>query len=348
MSQTTTKKPHSLLEQSITFRPLYHEWALDYFTQQNRKHWTHDKVDMVDDCKQFNTLEPHEQEILRNALLMFTQMDTEVSGIYKNYFIPTFKSHAVSMMLMSFANMEAIHVAAYDRLNTSLNLPDSFYGEFLNIASMYNKYEYMQEFDVSSPQKIALTLAIVSGFIEGVVLFASFAIIVSFSSVRNSNTKKNIMFGTGQIIAMSMADESLHALGVLRLFHEYIKEASEDIDINLLYSEIEKHAHIVINNEMAFIDTIYKQHELEYLPKKSLKTFILYMINLRLHSLKMPKPQINTIIETLKSQHDIQSDININPLIWMEDRYNFGEIVNFFEVTATAYHKGLTAEAWNI
>jgi ribonucleoside-diphosphate reductase beta chain len=251
------------------------------------------------------------------------------------------------MMLISFANMEAIHVAAYDRLNTSLNLPDAFYGEFLKVGSMYAKYDYMQEFDVSSPQKVALTLAIVSGFIEGVVLFASFAIIVSFSSVRNSANKSNVMFGTGQIVSMSMGDESLHALGILRLFHEYVDEHKDQINIELLYKEIEENCYIIMKNEMAFIDTVYNNHELEYLPKKSLKAFVLYMINLRLHSLQMPSAQITDIINQFKQIYNIIiDDISSNPLKYMEDRYNFGEIVNFFETTATAYHKGLEAEEW--
>lgn len=267
---------------------------------------------MVDDCKQFHTLLPYEQEILQNALLMFTQTDTEVSRIYLDYYIPIFKLHTVRMMLISFANIEAIHMAAYDRLNQALGLNDNFYTEFLNIKSMYDKYDYMREFDITKPQSIALTLAIVSGFIEGVVLFASFAIIACFSCVRILSNLPNVMFGTGQIIAMSMADESLHAKGILQLFHEYIKEEKNNINMELLYKDIEENANIVINNEMNFIDSIYKNHELPYLPKNELKKFVIYLMNLRLKDLNVPTYQ--TIISEYQKQYKLEFNVNIHPL----------------------------------
>lgn len=343
----TNLPTHKLTEAAITFRPLHHQWAFDFFAKQQQMHWTHDKIDMVDDCRQFHTLLLHEKEILQNALLMFTQTDTEVARIYLDYYIPTFKLHTARMMLISFANIEAIHAAAYDRLNTALSLNNEFYSKFLDIKSMYDKYDYMRHFDMTNPQKIALTLAIVSGFIEGVVLFASFAMIASFSSVRINANLPNVMFGTGQIIAMSMSDESLHTAGILRLFHEYVKEEINNIDIKLLYKEIIDNAHIVFKNEMNFIDTVYKDHELSYLPKQKLKEFVLYLMNMRLKGLQTPDELRINFIKEMQNEYKLFFNIDEHPLEWLENRYHLNEIVNFFETTATAYNKGITIDAWD-
>ena len=63
----------------------------------------------------------------------------------------------------------------------------------------------------------AKSLAIFSAFTEGVNLFSSFAILMSFQL-------RNLMKGTGQIVEWSVRDESLHSKAGCWLFRTLIEE----------------------------------------------------------------------------------------------------------------------------
>lgn len=316
-----------------TFRPLPNGWPIKFFDIQHSQHWKAEEVDLGGDYDDFyNTLDDNERNILKRALLLFTQLDTEVARCYYDYYIPFFKAHDVRMMLGAFAAMEGIHMRAYDRLNSGLKLPESFYGEFLNIKEMYDKFDYMQHFDTSSPQSIALNLAIISGFCEGLVLFSSFAIIIYFSLQRNKVPgKNNCMVGVGQIITLSMRDEALHVHGVSRLFHEYVKENADTIDIDQLNKDITTECIAVVEREIYAIKNIYGSKGLEALPEKDLIDFIKYFADIRLKQLGL-----STIY-----------NIKINPLQWMEDVLHLQETVNFFESTPTGYSKANEKVAWD-
>ena len=65
--------------------------------------------------------------------------------------------------------------------------------------------------------EIAKSLAIFSAFTEGVNLFSSFAVLLSFKM-------RNKLKGVGQIVEWSIRDESLHSEAGCWLFRTLIKE----------------------------------------------------------------------------------------------------------------------------
>jgi hypothetical protein len=120
-------------------------------------------------------------------------------------------------MLTAFAAMETVHVWAYSHLNDTLGLPDVEYKAFREYEAMKNKYEYLQNLKIDTEEDIAYNLACFGGFMEGVSLFASFAILMNFP-------RRGLLKNVGQIITWSIRDESLHSEGVCALFREYISE----------------------------------------------------------------------------------------------------------------------------
>ena len=54
------------------------------------------------------------------------------------------------MMLSAFSNMETVHIAAYSHLLDTLGIPETEYRAFLKYKEMKDKYDYMQEWGVST------------------------------------------------------------------------------------------------------------------------------------------------------------------------------------------------------
>ena len=52
----------------------------------------------------------------------------------------------------------------------------TMYQEFFDIQAMAEKHEYLTDFNMKTKHDMAKTMAVYSGFTEGVQLFSSFAI----------------------------------------------------------------------------------------------------------------------------------------------------------------------------
>ena len=311
-----TYKPH----------PIHLEQFLEACLTQQKMHWLHTEIDMVMDRIDFyGELSQHERNIVIQTLRFFTQSDVEVGRCYVDYYLRIFKSPEVRMMLLSFANIEGIHTFAYAFLMTALNLPDSDFQEFLEHKEMCDKYDYMQSFDIDNPQGIATTLAVVSGFIEGLSLYASFTILLYFSSKRK-DISKNCLMGLGQIVSFSMRDETLHCLSIMKLFRVYVEENLHIINLSELEKEIKIQCRKIVEMEIAFINLIFKDGDLEGLTKDELISHIYYLGNLRLSQLGFSEIFEGKLIE------------------WTRTFLYPPQLANFFESFETNYTKNNFSE----
>tara|TARA_B110000263_G_scaffold197511_1_gene176201 strand:- start:147 stop:842 length:696 start_codon:yes stop_codon:yes gene_type:complete len=226
------------------------------------------------------------------------------------------------MMLSAFAGMEAVHMEAYALLLDTLGKEEEIYQEFMQIKEMADKHEYLTDFNMESPHEIAKTLAVYSGFTEGVQLFSSFAILLNFP-------RHNLMKGMGQIVTWSVRDESLHVESMSRLFRTFIQENPTIWNDKLKY-EIYCAAERVVELENNFIDTCFEKAEIPDLTKEDVKEYIRFIAGRRLLGLGM-----KNIFHT-----------KVNPLPWIDYQLNAVEHTNFFENRATEYAKASTQGNW--
>ncbi len=319
----STKKYNNMdltTEKRSVLKPLSFPWAWEACEIQHKMHWLPYEISLNNDLNDFkNKLTDQERHLVTQILRFFTQADLEVGRRYIDYYLHIFKCPEIRMMLTSFASMETIHIIGYSYLITGLRLPDSEYKKFLAYEEMTAKYDYMQNFSVDNPQSIALTLAIVSGAIEGIVLFASFAILIAFSMRR----KQHCLSGTGQIVAFSMKDEILHCLSMIRLFKTYLEENKHLIDIDQLHRDIYDNYDKLLKMEDKFIDLCFENCNLDFINAQELKLYIRYLADLRLNQLGL---------SSLYNQKE-------NPIPWINEFISPPEVVNFFEHTGTAYSK---------
>lgn len=265
-----------LTDNRVAFKPFSYPWAYDAFLTSEQSHWLHSEVPLAEDVKDWESrLSETEKEFLTKLFRFFTQSDCDVSGAYVRDYLPVFNAPEVRMMLSSFAAREAIHVAAYSHLIETLGLPESTYNEFLKYSEMVEKHEYVGSF--MGGDDTAAKIAVFSAFTEGMQLFSSFIMLLNFSRFGK-------MKGMGQIIAWSIADETLHTESMIQLFREYIKE-NRELWTDELKSKIYGIAEVMVELEDKFIDLAFGVNEMEGLTKEEVKSYIRYIADRRLISM---------------------------------------------------------------
>lgn len=304
------------------YKPFEYPQFFDYFQKQNQAHWMPTEVPMESDIVDYKTnLTPQEIGLIINILRFFTQGDLEVNNNYNSKLIPFFPKPEIKMMLSAFSHMEGIHVWAYSYLNDSLGLPEKEYSAFLEYESMRKKYEYIQSFDVRSVEDLALNMAVFGGFMEGVSLFSSFAILMNFPRLGK-------LKGVGQIITWSIRDETLHSKGVSHLFRDLISE-NKHIWTNDFQQTLYSACQDMVKLEDAFIDTCFSMGEVVGIKPEQVKQYIRYIADRRLNDLG------------LDQLYNVS-----NSLPWLDVMINAKEHTNFFENRATEYAKGSIVEDW--
>ena len=313
----------SLLEERVQYKPFSYPWAYDAWLMQQRVHWLPEEVPLADDVKDWHrTLSNGERNLLTHIFRFFTQADVEVNNCYMKHYSQVFKPTEVQMMLAAFSNIETVHISAYSHLLDTIGMPETEYSAFLQYQQMKDKYDYMQEFGVSTNRDIAKTLAMFGAFTEGLQLFASFAILMNFP-------RHNKMKGMGQIVTWSVRDESLHTASIIKLFRTFIHENPEIWDEEF-QRELYVACETVLNHEDAFIDLAFEMGAIEGLEGREVKQYIRYIADRRLSQLG------------LQPVYRIEK----NPLPWMEEMLNGVEHANFFENRATEYSKAATQGSW--
>lgn len=303
------------------YKPFNYPWAFDAFMESEQMHWLWTEVPMMEDVKDWQkNMTVAEKDFLTKIFRFFTQGDIDVSGAYVKNYLPRFPQPEIRMMLSSFAAREAIHVAAYSHLIETLGMPESTYNEFLQYGEMAEKHEYFQELQKSdnTPAQIAAF----SAFTEGMQLFSSFVMLLNFA--RNGKMK-----GMGQIIAWSIADETLHTESMIKLFREYIKENRNewtDETKSRIYTIAEK----MVEMEDKFIDLAFGVNDMERLTKEEVRKYIRYIADRRLIALGM-----KGIFKVKK-----------NPLSWVDGMLGVTH-TNFFENKVVDYAKGATTGDWS-
>jgi len=269
-----------LLEGRSTYKPFHYARAHDYWLKQQNAHWLHTEVPMASDVQDWKlNLTDADRAVVGGVLKGFIQTEIVVNDYWSKNVARWFPHPEIVMMASAFANMETIHTIAYAHLNDSLGLSD--YDAFLEEPTAKAKLDRLLSVEKETPRDIARSLAIFSGFTEGVSLFSSFAALLNFS-------RSNLLKGVGQIISFSIRDESLHSDAGCWLFRQFIAENPEIWD-DELKRDIYEAARQTVALEDAFIDSFFSTGEIRGLKREDLKTFIRRRANVKLGDLGLKR-----------------------------------------------------------
>ena len=273
------------------YKPFEYQTAFEFYKEQHRAHWLADEVPLSSDLNDWKLkLSESEKNLIGNILKSFAQTETYVNDYWSTKVAVWFPKHEIKAMACVFADFESIHAEAYARLNEELGLDD--FEAFMEDEEAKAKIDRLVELPGDTLREKALSLAIFSAFTEGVNLFSSFAILMSFQL-------RNLMKGTGQIVEWSVRDESLHSKAGCWLFRTMMEEMPE---LNEgMEAQIYEACDLSVKLEFDFIDRAFEMGEVKGLNIDQLKNLIKERANQKLIELGY-NPLYNDIDPNLLKQ----------------------------------------------
>jgi ribonucleoside-diphosphate reductase beta chain len=309
----------ALLDSRDYYKPFHYPSAYQAYKTMQSMHWLPHEAPMDKDIEDWkHKLTDQERGLLTQLFRFFTQADVSIAGGYYDKYAPRFKHPELRMMIGSFIAAEANHIDAYSTLIDTLGLPEVEYRAFQQYEAMRAKHEYMH--DRESGKGIAdlmVDIAVFSAFGEGMQLFSSFALLMSFQ-------QRSLMKGMTTIVEWSIRDETHHVESMIGvILHELIKEhprAWNDETKKRVYDVCR--AMVVL--EDAFIDQCTSLGEVPGFTAAEAKLYIRFIADRRLLQLG------------LKPNYGVEE----NPFPWLDWIMNAPTHTNFFEQRSTEYGKG--------
>jgi ribonucleoside-diphosphate reductase beta chain len=255
------------------YKPFEYQTAFEFYKQQHQAHWLVDEIPLSSDINDWKLkLTESEKNLIGNILKSFAQTETYVNDYWATKVAVWFPKHEIKAMACAFADFESIHAEAYARLNEELGLDD--FEAFMEDEEAKAKIDRLVELPGDTLREKALSLAVFSAFTEGVNLFSSFAILMSFQL-------RNLMKGTGQVVEWSVRDESLHSKAGCWLFRTLLAEQPE-LDTKEMTQAIYEACDLSVKLEFDFIDRAFEMGNVDGLNKDQLKNFIKERANQKL------------------------------------------------------------------
>ena len=215
----------------------------DAFTKCLTSVWNPLEVDMNSDVLDWEKALASEREIIGGILRGFTQIECVIGDYWREVVTTIFPKPEIISMCNAFSFFESLHAYAYNHLSSTLGLDEytAYYGD----EFAQRKINYLLE-DVNNKSK-KIQLAVISGCAEGVALYSSFSVLLSFA-------KTGRFKGLSQIISWSIIDESQHSEEAAALFKELValKPLTKE-EISVIKEAFEA----VVQNDFAFINNIF-------------------------------------------------------------------------------------------
>ena len=260
----------------IPYKPFeYPEYYTEGWLKQAQAFWLHTEIPMQGDVKDWNeNLTEQEKNLVGNILLGFAQTECAVSDYWTQKVVGWFPKHEIQQMAMMFGSQETIHAVAYSYLNETLGLEN--FEAFLHEPTTAARFNNLLAYEGTDPVEIGRSLAVFSGFAEGVSLYSAFAVLYSFQM-------RNLLKGIGQQMKWSVRDESLHSKMGCKLFRHM---CSEIPNLNVkCKDDIINAARDMVKLEQDYIDKMFEMGDIENLKAGDLKHFIKKRANEKLKEL---------------------------------------------------------------
>jgi len=301
--------------------------------EQMHTFWPWDEPEVENDIQDIRVSATEaEYKAIVDVLKLFTHYEMFAGDDYwAGRVMKNFKRPEIQRMASMFSAVEMnSHAPFYNRINELLYLDtEEFYTSWKSSDVLSNRMKFIGS--CVSEKSDLISIGAFS-FIEGAVLYSSFAFLKHFQSEKcGKDLMKNICRG----INLSVADENAHAVGGALLFQELIKESSQD-EVDAAHLIMKDIAQTVYDHESEIVDMIFSHGDIRGITKENLKNFVAHRVNLCLENLGVEKifdeSPLDGFIESWFYEnissvqfHDFftgnGSEYNIN---WKEDR--FGEV----------------------
>lgn len=268
--------------------------------------WRVQEASVDTDVRDWEKCTTEEREIIGGTLRGFTTLEQVIGDYWANVAV-MFPKPEIVAMARSFSLQEVIHAEAYNHLSDTLGLD-----EFEAFLKDETAQEKVNEFD-REVYSDKVSLGVFSGAGEGVSLFSSFAVLLSFSLTGKFK-------GLSQIISWSAIDEQLHSDGGSALFRQWVRESGlTDKERNLIKLGFDK----VLANEKRFLDNVFGRYSVNGLSSEALLAYMKSRANNRLRELGIYSPEVG---------YEYDANLSSSVKEWFEPMVFGQKNVDFFAV----------------
>jgi ribonucleotide reductase beta subunit family protein with ferritin-like domain len=295
--------------------------AHHYQDLQQKGFWTANEVNLEKDIQPLLT-ETTEAELhgIITVLKLFTSYELRAdefwSGVIKKMFP---RPEIQELAALNGAVELSVHRRVYDKLNQLLNKSnDEFYQSYKQSPTMKARMDFLDRYLIKGDnlERIAAFC-----FAEGVVLFSSFAFIMSFRA--NGNNK---LPNIGLAIKFSARDEDCHNQAASWLFRQLRKEMEElGEDTSSVDQIIYDMSEVIRQHEYEIIAEIFSKGKIDGITELQMRHFIDSRIDVVLARMGLKKIHF----------------IKYNPIAeWFDKIVEAYQYVDFFAGQGSSYSRG--------
>lgn len=262
-----------MIEPKPNLRPLQYPKAFELYKNLSQNPWYPTEVNMGKDVKDWVESTPVVKRLIGILLRGFTLAEAIIGENWTTNIAAMIPIAELILLFQLFGYQETNHGWGYDHLEATLDI-DS-YEDFKSDPIAQKKIQHILDLK-DTPYAQALHLAVFAGAIEGVSLYSSFGILLSFNTL-------NKFEGLGAIISWSAIDESVHSSVGISLFNEFVKDGTfprpKQEDVHNAFD-------MVVQNEIEFVKHAFGDiDEIPSISKKEALTYIEYRANIKLEEL---------------------------------------------------------------
>lgn len=273
----------NIFEPRENILPYEYPSLLEFKDAIRHSYWIDTEYNFTTDIDDFKTkVSDQEREAIKRTMLAIAQIEVNVKTFWADLYkrMPITEIGDVGM---TFAESEVRHKDAYARLLRILGLEEEF-KTVVDIPAIKGRINYLKKYLDGSRSRdnkmYTKSVLLFSLFIEHVSLFSQFLIMMSF------NKEKNLFKGISNVVEATSKEEDIHGNFGVEIINIIKSENPDWFDedfSNLIYSACNK-AYIA---ECGILDWIFEKGELEFLPKETIKEFIMNRFNNSLKKIGM-------------------------------------------------------------
>ena len=296
----------SIFNKRVNILPYDYPSLLKYKDAIRHSYWIDTEYNFTTDINDFKVvIGDNERQVIKRTMLSIAQIEVSVKTFWADLYkrMPITEIGDVGM---TFAESEVRHKDAYARLIRILGLEDEF-KHVVEIPAIKDRIKYLTKYldgTRSRDNKMyTKSVLLFSLFIEHVSLFSQFLIMMSF------NKELNVFKGISNVVEATSKEEDIHGNFGVELINIIKSENPEWFDEdfeNLINSACKK----AFDAECKILDWIFESGELDFLPKETIKHFIMNRFNNSLNKIGMGdvfEIDINQLEKTLWFEVEITS-----------------------------------------
>lgn len=319
ISYRAINKP-SIFNKRTNLKPYEYPHLIEYLEAIRHSYWVHTEFNYSSDIQDMKVrMTPEEVSIVKKAMLAISQIEVQVKSFWAKL-SDTLPKPEVQAVGVTFGESEVRHADAYSNLLEIMGLNDEF-KQVIHVPAIKKRIEYLDQ-AINAPvnnKDYFHKIILFSMFVENVSLFSQFLIMMAF------NKHKNLLKGISNAVEATSKEEDIHARFGFELVNIIREENPEWFD-NETVVEVNRLCNQAFEAESAIVDWIYGEHDLDFLPKATVKEFLKHRFNQSLKAIKM-EPLYAVDIAAVDSTD------------WFVEEILSTKNIDFFVKRSTAYSK---------